>query len=146
MSVAVTSLPGPLSPVMSTVLSLLVMTRRNSNTARIRALWPTTTDSVETGAGAIVTSEQPEVLEPRDLFSQRRFDAEIQRHVRARTAGAHACQLHVCRIAVDVDELDVAAVGLHERTYPIQHGFHTFSRDHVVRWGNRCATPDAPGT
>ena len=44
---AITSLPVPLSPVMSTVLSLLLTTLTKSNTARIRALWPTTTESIE---------------------------------------------------------------------------------------------------
>src|SRR5262249_24889442 len=105
---------------------------------RIRALCPTTTESMEIGAGVMAISEQPERLELGDLFAQRRLDAEIERHVRARTAGAHAGQLHVRRVSVDLDELDVAAVGLHERPDPMEDGFHTLSGDHAERWGNGC--------
>src|SRR4051812_20022925 len=115
MSVAVTSLPVPLSPVIRTVLSLLPITRRNSNTARIRALRPTTTESIERAAGVIATSHQAQRLELRNLFAERRLDAQIEGHVCARTAGAHARQLHVRGIAFDGDELDVAAVRLQKR-------------------------------
>src|SRR5215471_3475676 len=110
MSVAVTSLPVPLSPVMSTVLSLLPITRRNSKTARIRALRPTTTESIERTAGGMGTSDQAQRFELGDLLAERRLDAQIQRHVRAGAAGAHAGELHVGRIARHLDELDVAAV------------------------------------
>src|SRR5579871_486554 len=132
MSVAVTSLPVPLSPVMSTVLSLFAMTRRNSKTARMRVLRPMTTESMETGAGVMdASSEQPQVFELGDLFAKGRFDAEVQRHVRARTAGAHARQLHICRITGDVEQLDVAPIRLHERPNPIQHRFYAFSGNHA---------------
>src|SRR3954471_23573855 len=107
-SVAVTSLPVPLSPVISTVLSLLLMTRRNSNTARIRALWPTTTFSRTRGDVVTMTSNQPERLEFRQLFAERRLHAKVEGHVRARAAGAHAGQPDAGRIPGDVDQLDVA--------------------------------------
>src|SRR5207249_461491 len=127
MSVAVTSLPVPLSPVMRTVLSLLPMTRRNSNTARMRALLPTTTESIESAAGVMTSSDEAKRVELRHLLAERRFDAEIQRHVGARTAGAHAGQLDVGGIAGHVDQLDVAAIGLQERPYAFEHRFDSFS-------------------
>ena len=40
---AITSLPVPLSPVMITLLSLLLTTFTKSKIARMRELWPTTT-------------------------------------------------------------------------------------------------------
>ena len=40
---AIISLPVPVSPVTRTLLSLSAMTRTKSNTARMRALRPTTT-------------------------------------------------------------------------------------------------------
>src|SRR6266567_3673354 len=106
MSVAVTSLPVPLSPVISTVLSLLPITRRNSNTARIRALRPTTIESIDRTTGVMATSNQAQRFELRNLFAERRLDAQIEGHVRARTAGAHAGQFYVGRVAVHVDQLD----------------------------------------
>src|SRR5476649_2073045 len=126
MSVAVTSLPVPLSPVMSTVLSLFPMTRRNSNTARIRALLPTTTESIESIAGVMAASHNPQGVELGNLFAQRGFDAEVQRHVCARTAGAHAGQPDVGGVAGDADDFDVAAVGLHEGADPAQHCLYAF--------------------
>src|SRR5262249_31668461 len=146
MSVAVTSLPVPLSPVMSTVLSLLPMTRRNSNTARIRALRPTTTESIVSAVGVMASSNQAQRLELGNLFAQGGLDAEVQRHVGARTAGAHAGQLHVGGIAVDRNQLDVAAVGLEERADATEHGFHAFSGDHAVRKRNACARRSATKT
>src|ERR1043165_7305988 len=137
MSVAVTSLPVPLSPVTRTVLSLLPITRRNSNTARIRALRPTTTESMDRTTGVIATSDQTQRLELRDFLAQRRFDAEIQRHVRARASGAHAGELDVCRIAVERHQLDVAAVGLHERPHPTEHRFDAFFGNHAGLKGQR---------
>ena len=44
---AMTSLPVPLSPVMMTLLSLLLTTFTKSKMARIRELWPTMTWSRE---------------------------------------------------------------------------------------------------
>ncbi len=44
------SLPVPVSPVTSTLLSLSAITRTKSKTARIRALRPTTTESTLKGA------------------------------------------------------------------------------------------------
>src|SRR5579864_3047805 len=99
MSVAVTSLPVPLSLVIRTVLSLLPITRRNSKTARIRALRPTTTESMAIGVGINVPSQQPQCFELGNLFAERQFDAEVQRHVRAGATSTHAAQLHVRRIA-----------------------------------------------
>src|SRR5262245_20469211 len=131
---------------MSTVLSLLPMTRRNSNTARIRALRPTTTESIEIRAGVMTSSEEPQVLELRNLFAQRRLDPQIQRHVRARAAGAHARQPDVCRIPGDLDQLDVTAVRLHEWTNPLQHGLYAFFCHHARQQGNPCATGGAPET
>src|SRR6185295_12609453 len=122
MSVAVTSLPVPLSPVTSTVLSLFPMTRRNSKTARIRALRPTTTESMVASVEEVMASSaQPKGFEFRHLLAERRLHAEIQRHVSARAAGAHAREPHVCRVPVDVQQLDVAAVRLHERAHSRQH-------------------------
>src|SRR4051794_32481394 len=140
MSVAVTSLPVPLSPVTSTVLSLLPMTRRNSNTARIRALRPTTTESMAATVGVVIASPQPEGLELGHLLAQRRLDAEIEGHVRAGTAGAHAGQPHSGRIALDLQQLDVAAVGLHEGTHPREHRFDAFFGNHARTRRNRRAT------
>src|SRR5919204_2900500 len=110
MSVAVTSLPVPLSPVMRTVLSLLPMTRRNSNTARMRALLPTTSDSIVTGTWAcivITASRDLKRVELGNLGADGGFDAVVQRHVRRRTAGTHAGEADRGRPAFDRDELDV---------------------------------------
>src|SRR4051795_6192700 len=136
-SVAVTSLPVPLSPVTSTVLSLLPMTRRNSNTARIRALRLTTIESMAAGGGVVIASPQPEGLELGHLLTQRGLDAKIEGHVRAGTAGAHAGQPHISRIALDLQQLDVAAVGLHERTHPREHRFDAFFGNHAGTRRNR---------
>src|ERR1043165_6379460 len=86
------------------------MTRRNSKTARIRALRPTTTDTIVRASGIMKSSEQSQRFELRNLLPERRLDAEVQRHVRARTTRAHAGHFHVGGIAVHVHELDVAAV------------------------------------
>jgi len=51
-------LPVPLSPVTSTVLALSAITRTKSNTARIRALAPTTTLSVENPLGSASAPRQ----------------------------------------------------------------------------------------
>src|SRR5438046_8406306 len=123
MSVAVTSLPVPLSPVTSTVLSLFPITRRNSNTARIPALLPTTTESIVSATGFMASSEQTQRLEFGDLVAEGGFDAEIQRHVGARAPGAHAGEPYVRRIAIDLDELDIAAIRLHEGPDALQHRF-----------------------
>src|SRR6478609_2011854 len=110
MKVAVTSLPVPLSPVTSTVLSLLPITRRNSNTARMRALRPTTTESIAGSCVVMASSQQPQRFELRHLLAQRGFHAQIKCHVGTGTAGAHAGQPHVCTITDDVEQFDVAAV------------------------------------
>ena len=47
---AIISLPVPVSPVTSTLLSESAITRTKSNTARIRELRPTTTSSIVKGA------------------------------------------------------------------------------------------------
>ena len=47
------SLPVPLSPVMSTDVSLSAITRTKSNTPRMRALRPTTTESIEKGSRCV---------------------------------------------------------------------------------------------
>src|SRR4051812_25530469 len=131
MSVAVTSLPVPLSPVTSTVLSLLPITCRNSNTARIRALCPTTTASGESVTEMLTTtSTHPERIELGHLLAQRQFDTEVERHVGARTAGTHAGEPHIGAVAIDRDQFDVAAIGLHERPHPRQDRFDALSGDH----------------
>src|SRR6478672_6975705 len=99
MSVAVTSLPVPLSPVISTVLSLLPITRRNSNTARIRALRPTTTESSDKVAVVMMHSHQTQRFEFGDFVPQRGLDAEVEGHVRTRAAGTHPGQFDVDRVA-----------------------------------------------
>src|SRR4029453_14053766 len=97
MSVAVTSLPVPLSPVMSTVLSLSWITRRNSNTARIRPLVPTTIESAER-AGILPASPDAKRPDPRDRLPQGRGHPEVQRHLRARTIRTRASEAHVDRV------------------------------------------------
>src|SRR5262245_55929029 len=145
MSVAVTSLPVPLSPVMSTVLSLFPITRRNSNTARMRALLPTTTESSDRFPGIMASSHQPQGFEFGQFFPQRGLDTEIQRHVRAGAAGAHAGQPHACGIAFDFHHLDVAAVCLQKRPDATQNGFDALFGDHDgVLKGNACATERLP--
>ena len=52
----------------------------------------------------------------------------------------------VGRIAVDIDQLDVAAVSLQERPDPLEHRFDPFSGDHVSRKGNAYARKTAPKT
>src|SRR6187399_1261172 len=111
-----TSLPVPLSPVMSTVLSLPVITRRKSKTARILALQPTTTVSLAIGRFGVMTRTSIDVkrFEVRHLVAQSRLDAQVQRHMSARAAGAHAGEANPRAISHDVEKLDVAAVRLHE--------------------------------
>jgi hypothetical protein len=145
MSVAVTSLPVPLSPLISTVLSLFWITRRNSNTARMRPLAPTTTES-DGIVGIMTASHDSERLEFRDGFAERRLHAEMQRHVGARTARAHASQPDVGGVAVDADDDDVAAIRLKERPHEADHGFHLFSGHPREPKGNRCARKPATKT
>src|SRR5579872_7447340 len=124
MSVAVTSLPVPLSPVTRTVLSLVPMTRRNSNTARMRALRPTTMQSAPDTVAVVMTSSAlPEAFELGHLLAERQLHAEIQGHLCARTAGAHPGQPNVRGVPGDADEFDVAAVRLHERPHPREDRF-----------------------
>src|SRR6185503_15870975 len=129
---AMTSLPVPLSPVMSTVLSLPEITRRKSKTARILVLRPTTTVSLDIGRFGVMgrASIDVECFEVRQLVAQRRLDAQMQRHVSARAADAHAGEANARAIPHDVEELDVAAIRLQERPHPLEHGFHTFPGDH----------------
>ena len=47
------------------------------------------------GASHGCTSHEPQRFELGNLLAERRLDADIQRHVRARTAGAHPGQPHV---------------------------------------------------
>src|SRR6187200_399977 len=115
---------------MSTVLSLLPMTRRNSKTARIRALRPTTTESSDNVA-AVIALHQTQRFELRQLVTQRALDAEVERHVRARATGAHPGQLDVHRVAVHSDHFDVAAIGLQERPDSTEHRFHAFLGNHA---------------
>src|SRR6476660_9374455 len=107
MSVAVTSFPVPLSPVTSTVLSLWLITRRNSNTAFIRALRPTTSDSGATGiCDVMIASRHLQGVELRYLCADGRLDAVVQRHVRRGTAGTHPDEATRRRPAVNGDQLD----------------------------------------
>src|SRR6185503_7144815 len=132
MSVAVTSLPVPLSPVTSTVLSLFPMTRRNSNTARIRALCPTTSDSLTFGTWDVMprTSRHAQGAEFRNLFPQGSFDPHVQRHVSARTTGAHSGEPDRRRVAFHCYQLDVAAVRLQKGAYSSKHCLNAFLRNH----------------
>src|SRR5687768_9473761 len=128
-----TSLPVPLSPVMSTVLSLPEITRRKSKTARILTLRPTTTVSLDIGRfGAMRASIDVKRFEIRHLIAQRRLDAQMQRHVSARAANAHAGEANACAVPHDVEELDIAAIRLHEGPQPLEHGFHAFPGDHSM--------------
>src|SRR6185503_2814894 len=123
--VAVTSLPVPLSPVISTVLSLFWITRRNSNTARIRPLAPTTIESDGiVKVGVMTASHHSERFEFRDGIAQRRLHPEVQRHVGARAAGADASQPDVGGVAMDTDNDDVAAIRLEVGPHSADHGFH----------------------
>src|SRR6476659_6464139 len=128
--VAVTSLPVPLSPVTSTVLSLLPMTLRNSNTARMRALRPTTTESMEICCGSMAHLHETQRLELRDFLADCRLDADVQGHMRAGTAGAHAGQANVRRIPDDGEQFDVAAIRLQEGANPVEYPLDAFPRNH----------------
>src|SRR5215470_1590648 len=147
MSVAVTSLPVPLSPVMSTVLSLLPMTRRYSNTAFIRALLPTTSDSIVTTLPGIcevmASSRDLQGVEFRNLHANSRLHAVVQRHVGGRTARAHARQTHRRRSAVDRDQLDIAAVGLQKGTDAVEDCLNSFLLDGHWRLLDVRLKPDA---
>src|SRR5689334_1013286 len=118
---------------MRTVLSLGPITRRYSKTAFMRALLPTTSDSMVTklpGKFEVMTaSRHLQGVEFRNLRANRRFDAVVQRHVRSRTSGAHADQANRCRAAVDGDEFDIAAVGLQKGTNAIENGLDSFFVD-----------------
>src|SRR5262245_20525828 len=131
-SVAVTSLPVPLSPVISTVLSLSPITRKNSKTARLRALLPTTRFSItfDVESVMIVTSRNAQRVELGYLFAQRRLDADVQRHVRRRTIRADAGQSNSGRISFHCHEFDIAAIGAQERPDAIEHGCNPFLGNH----------------
>src|SRR5262245_17377857 len=113
------------------------MTCRNSKTARMRSLRPTTSESMTAGMMASdvmsVTSREAKRAELRHLFAQRRFDAHMERHVRARTSGAHARETDSGGIAVNADEFDVTAVGVQEGTDAIEDRLDLFSGNHDRR-------------
>src|SRR6185436_13492176 len=134
MSVAVTSLPVPLSPVMSTVLSLSWMTRRNSNTARMRLLAPTT---IESGGSAevMIASHNSKRLELGDRVPQRRGHADLQRHLGTGAPRAGAKQSHVDGVSADADDDDVAAVRLQEGPHALEHAFDLRFGHHAVPSG-----------
>ena len=98
MSVAVTSLPVPLSPVIRTVLSLGPITRRYSKTAFMRALLPTTSDSMLTMLPGMfevmAASRHLQGVEFRNLAANGRLDAVMQRHVRRGTTSANSDETH----------------------------------------------------
>jgi hypothetical protein len=71
-----------------------------------------------------------------DLLTQRMFDPQVQGHVRAGTSGAHPGQPHFGRIARHIEQLDIAAIGLHERTNPIEHRVDALSGHHADHKGN----------
>src|SRR5712691_6913939 len=111
------------------------MMRRNSKTARIRALCPTTTESMVIGDSGVMTvslvkSRDAQRLKIGDVPAQRRLDADVQRHMRARTSGAHPCQPDGRRIAFNGNQLDIAAVGIEVRPHAIEHSLNTFPRNH----------------
>src|SRR5262245_50313322 len=147
MTVAVTSLPVPLSPVTRTVLSLLPMTRRNSKTTRIRALCPTTSESMETACGddIAITSSNTKRPEVGHLFAQRSLDPDMQRHVCTRAARTNSGEPYHDGIPVDGNELDVATVRAKKRTHPVEHSFNAISGNHGQLQG-QCACHDGPPT
>src|SRR6185295_1348779 len=102
------------------------MIRRNSKTARIRALWPTTTESMVIE----VMSSHAQRVEFGKLLAQRGLDAEVQCHMRARASSADASQPDSRRIPFHGDQLYVAPVSVEIRPHPIEHGLDTFLRDH----------------
>src|SRR6185369_2776636 len=135
---AITSLPVPLSPVMMTLLSLRLTTFTKSKIARIRGLCPTTTWSIENCVGALMMASRLgewlndlQLFKLLDLFPQRHLDAHVERHVRTWATRTHPGQAHHGVVAAHVDELDVAAVGLHQRPDPIEHCLNSFLRNHV---------------
>src|SRR3989338_10920442 len=108
------------------------MTRTKSNTARMRALRPTTTSSSEKAVVACIdaSSDDLQLLELPNLLAQGHLDAHVERHVRARASGAHPGQPDLGVVALNLEQLDVATVGLQEGTDPLEDGFHAFSTDH----------------
>src|SRR3972149_2953004 len=133
MRLAMTSLPVPLSPVTSTLEWLSLMTRTKSNTARMRALRPTTTSSSGKAFVACLdaSSDDLQLLELPNLLAQGHLDAHVERHVRARASGAHPGQPDLGAVALDLEQLDVATVGLQEGTDPLEHSFPAFSTAHA---------------
>ena len=77
-TLAMTSLPVPLSPMMITLLSLRLTTLAKSKMARIRGLRPTTTSSRENWAwrAHAASSNDQELFELGDLAPQRPLDAD----------------------------------------------------------------------
>src|SRR5580765_973124 len=102
------------------------MIRRNSNTARIRALWPTTMESMVIA----VMSSHAQRVELGKLLAQRGFDAEVQRHLRGGASSANAGQPDSRRIPFHGDQLDIAPISIEIRPDPIEHGLDTFLRNH----------------
>jgi len=95
-------------------------------------------------------SAETQRLEFGDVLAQGRFDTQMQRHHRARATSAHAGQPDIRRIAVHIDEHDVATVCLQEWPDSIEHCLNPFSGDHLAllqntrRMGNGDATKPAP--
>src|SRR5262249_10055599 len=99
----------------------------------MRALLPMTSDSMVTtlpGMLKVMTaSRHLQGVEFRNLRADRCFDAVMQRHVRSRTAGAHADQTDRRRAALDGHEFNVAAVSLQKGTNTIEDGLDSFLFD-----------------
>src|SRR5262245_122394 len=106
---------------MSTVLSLPPMTLMKSKTARIRALLPVTSvfDRSCWDAFMAVSSSKAQLLEIGNVSTERRLDAEEQRHMGAGAVRAHSEQSDTHAVAVDFNQLDVAPVRVEERADPL---------------------------
>ena len=75
-----------------------------TNTARIRALRPTTTESIAKDEVLIgVTSQDAQRFEAGNLIPKGRLDTDVESHVRARTPDAHAGEAYGSRPLVHLD-------------------------------------------
>ena len=118
----------PLSPVISTVLSLLLMTCRNSNTARIRALWPTTSDSVVSVA-VMAHLRRTRSVSNSGIASRSAVSTPRYRVMCALGHPAHMpVSLTSAELPADVHNFDVAAVRLHERPDAFEDRFNLLFR------------------
>src|SRR4051812_20812942 len=100
----------------------------------MRGLLPTTSDSIVTGICEVMSaSRNLQAVELGNLGPDGGFDAVVQRHMRRRTAGAHAGETHECRSAFHRDEFDIAAVGLEEGTNAIENGLNAIFVDAHAR-------------